>query len=365
MSPAANNLTECLNKKRGQESSVIRQQLFSQMNDNRSYFQHIATGIFKQELIAVALMDRDFNFIQVNNAYAQADGRDVNDFPGRNHFDFYPDEKVKEIFRKVVRLKKPYQVYARPFIYPKNPERGMTYWDLTLVPIVGYNDQVEFLFLTLNDVTEHHLKNMDYQRFFELSMDLFCVLDLKTGCLREVNPVFEKTSGYTRQELFTTHYLKFVHPEDRRITQEKVNQLAKGKPINFFKHRVICRDGSCRILRWNASSIPEEDLVYAVARDITKLKETEIEMARLEKLNLIGEMAAGLGHEIKNPLTTVRGFLQVLGGKKDLCLYRDYLNLMIDELDRADSLVTQFLCLAKNAPTQKKNQNLNTIGLTP
>jgi signal transduction histidine kinase len=98
-----------------------------------------------------------------------------------------------------------------------------------------------------------------------------------------------------------------------------------------------------------------------IIRDITQRKEFEKEMSRLSGLNLIGEMAAGIGHEIRNPMTTVRGFLQILGGKEECTNYKEYFDLMIDELDRANSIITEFLKLARNKPVEKKLFNLNDV----
>jgi len=102
-------------------------------------------------------------------------------------------------------------------------------------------------------------------------------------------------------------------------------------------------------------------LVMVLGFDITEQKRLGKEIARLDRLNLVGEMAAGIGHEIRNPLTTVRGFLQMLGEKDDCTKYKDYFNLMIEELDRANSIITEYLSLAKNKPVELKRQNLNRI----
>jgi len=104
----------------------------------------------------------------------------------------------------------------------------------------------------------------------------------------------------------------------------------------------------------------EQHLLSSV-NDITERKRLEEEMARLERLNLIGEMAAGIGHEIRNPMTTVRGFLQLLGGKKECNQFKEYYTLMIEELDRANSIITEFLSLAKKKTLSKKPQNLSPI----
>ncbi|OPX83519.1 MAG: Sporulation kinase A [Pelotomaculum sp. PtaB.Bin104] len=95
--------------------------------------------------------------------------------------------------------------------------------------------------------------------------------------------------------------------------------------------------------------------------DITEKKRYEKEMYRLEQFNLIGKMAAGIGHEIRNPMTTVRGFLQLLKGKERYTQDQGYINLMIEELDRANTIITEYLSLARNKSVEKKLLSLNEI----
>ena len=97
------------------------------------------------------------------------------------------------------------------------------------------------------------------------------------------------------------------------------------------------------------------------SRDITDKLTFERELAHMERLHLIGQMAAGIGHEIRNPITTVRGFLQLLGGKEECIKYKEYYYLMISELDRASDIISEFLSLAKNKAVDSKMQNINQI----
>lgn len=85
-------------------------------------------------------------------------------------------------------------------------------------------------------------------------------------------------------------------------------------------------------------------------RDITEKKKYEQELSRLDMLNLVGQMAAGISHEVRNPLTTVRGFLQMLSKKPGCRDYNKYFNLMISELDRANDIISEFLALARKKP---------------
>ena len=64
-------------------------------------------------------------------------------------------------------------------------------------------------------------------------------------------------------------------------------------------------------------------------------------------MNLVGKMAASIAHEIRNPMTTVRGFLQLLQSNEELQNYNSYFSLMIDELDQADATISDFVSLAR------------------
>jgi len=87
--------------------------------------------------------------------------------------------------------------------------------------------------------------------------------------------------------------------------------------------------------------------------DITKRKVAEEEIARLERFNLVGQLAASIAHEVRNPLTTVRGFLQILKSRDTLPENEGYFDLMISELDRANDILTEFLSIAKTNTTTK------------
>ena len=110
-------------------------------------------AFFKHTITPMVFLDKEFNFIQVNEAYAKACQKDISEFAGRNHFELYPHEENQIIFKEVVRTKIPYEVHAKPFSFPDHPEWGLTYWDWTLVPILDSSGDVEFLVFSLKDVT--------------------------------------------------------------------------------------------------------------------------------------------------------------------------------------------------------------------
>ncbi|ATW24441.1 MEDS domain-containing protein [Candidatus Formimonas warabiya] len=85
------------------------------------------------------------------------------------------------------------------------------------------------------------------------------------------------------------------------------------------------------------------------------------EIVKFDKINMVGKLAASIAHEIRNPMTSIRGFLQLLQEKNEFKSYNDYFHLMIDELDRVNKIITEYLALAKNKNTRFQKENLNHI----
>lgn len=124
------------------------------------------------------------------------------------------------------------------------------------------------------DITEKKRAEEDRDRFFSLSLDMLCTAGID-GYFKQLNPTWMSTLGYTKEELLSKPFLDFVHPDDRERTIKAAAQLSRGWEIVDFENRYICKDGSYKWLSWKSISIPEDEIIYAVARDETDRKEIE------------------------------------------------------------------------------------------
>lgn len=115
------------------------------------------------------------------------------------------------------------------------------------------------------------------------------------GRFRWLSPQWERTLGWSLEELMSTPFLEFVHPADREKTLEQLARLGEGLPAIQFENRYACPDGSYRWLEWSAT--PTTDgILYSSARDITDRKEAEQELVQRTNLLEMSENVGGVGH---------------------------------------------------------------------
>ena len=240
--------------------------------------------IFAHTHILVAYLDPQFNFVRVNRAYAQADGREPSFFVGRNHFDLYPHAENEAIFRKVVEIGVPYFAHAKPFEYAGHPERGVTYWDWSLVPIKQQDGVVSGLVLTLANVTEQKKAEQALREREATLTSLFRAapvgIGLESGSLlSRVNDTICQMSGYSRDELIGRSAAMFYSSEEdyeavctetRRLILEK----GKGTVETRWRHR----DGQIIDVLLSTTVLDPADFLKGVtftALDITERKRAE------------------------------------------------------------------------------------------
>ncbi|CDX04672.1 nitrogen specific signal transduction histidine kinase NtrB [Desulfitobacterium sp. LBE] len=285
--------------------------------------------------------------------------------------------------------------------------------EFELGPFTGYSISFSLLFLSIGIIIiliQKFMKEIQHQleEFSESIVHPETNLSWNSHGLPELEPVLDKIKGYT-QELSAIN--EELGASQRRFTQimegisdglfsidrewrllfyndvakkyfDKSDEELKMKNIleifpsfsNTVTYQYIAEvfltaepayfeaDGMMTSERiFHTSIYPFEEGITVFFRDITEQRQQQHEMARLERLNLVGQMAAGISHEIRNPLTTVKGFLQLRGIKVTDPDEKEYNDLMISEIDRANTIISEFLSLAKDNMGSTQEQDINQI----
>jgi PAS domain S-box-containing protein len=215
------------------------------------------------------------------------------------------------------------------------------------------------------DISARKLAEEQRNRFFTLSLDLFCIAGFD-GYFKTLNQAWEKTLGFTCEELLASPYLDFIHPDDRPKTSTEAERNSQGKNVISFANRYRCKDGSYRWFLWNATPLIEQGLIYAVARDITEQKHADDSIqqlnedlrertAQLETLNEeLEAFSYSVSHDLRAPVRHISGFVDLLG-KQDVGgdpKTQRYLKFIAESARHMGQLVDDLLSFSRMARTE-------------
>lgn len=259
----------------------------------RNVLQSVMNGAKNSHLV---YLDRDFNFVRVNETYATTCGYQPEEMIGKNHFDLYPHAENEAIFARVRDTGEPYEVKDKPFQFPDQPERGITFWDWTLSPVTDDNGKVNGLVFSLYETTgrkraEKALKSSErkFRRLFEKHSATMLLIDPVSLVILDANPAASKFYGYSRSRLRTMK-IDSINCAPPNEFSELAKQIEEQK-LDYFvtPHRLA--DGSVRTVEVYLSPIPiqKRRFDFVVIHDITDRKAAEDALrqneARLQATN--------------------------------------------------------------------------------
>jgi PAS domain S-box-containing protein len=366
------------------QSEELRQDLESERDALRAIMENTEAQL--------AYLDRGFNFLTVNSAYAHGAGYSKDELAGQNHFELFPDPENEAIFEQVRDTGQPVAFVAKPFVYPERPELGTTYWDWTLMPVKDSEGEVQGLVLSLMDVTERirteeelrkhrdHLEELVERRtvalrasearfrsIFEGTSVGIAVADME-GLLTDANPSLRRMLGCSIEEIVGKHFSEFIYPDDLETDVDSLHELLpEANEHQTTELRYVPKNGEPRWANISLSLVERHKdhspFAVGVIEDITGRKQAEVALIAAERLAITGRLAASLAHEVNNPLQTVIGCL----GLADEALAQGedasrYVEIGLEELRRAARVVARLRDLSRESePGEKSPTDLGQL----
>lgn len=198
--------------------------------------------------------------------------------------------------------------------------------------------------------------------FFKYAKDSIAVFDLDNRVI-EVNPAFEELYGWAREECIGKK-ICMVPFEDLYKANERIKRMYDGESFHLLETKDMKKDGTIFDAEITLSPIFDSKgkiiATSVITRDISYKKEAEQIRIHSEKLKVAGEIAAGVAHEIRNPLTVISGFVQMMNEDQN-SPYTYYTNLIDSEIDRINLIISEFLVLSKPSSIRAVDFNIDLV----
>jgi PAS domain S-box-containing protein len=248
--------------------------------------------------LLIAFLDQDFNFVRVNDAYAEADGHTPEFFIGRNLFELYPHEEHEAIFRKVVETGLSYFAEQESFQYPEHSERATSYWDWSLQPVKGDSGRVTGLVLCLINVTKHRHAQAALRESEDLLRSVLKTLPVgvwitdQSGLIVMANPAADELWAGARYVGMGQYgeYKGWWADTGKPIAADEwaaARAVTRGEVSIDEVVDIQCFDGTRKTILNSALPIYNEHneilRVVVVNQDVTKLRQIETALRRSEE----------------------------------------------------------------------------------
>lgn len=227
-------------------------------------------------------------------------------------------------------------------------------FDTIKVPLFHTDGSRQGLVIIGRDITEKiqlarqlEESRQQYKSLFDYSPDIIYMLDLH-GNISNLNPHFEVITGFKRDEMIGKNIATILPQKYKRHLHKFISTVTKeSKPVMY---ELKIPDARENIMILQCTSVPivvngNTTGIIGYGRDVTEMIKTEERLRRTEKLSVVGELSASVAHEIRNPLTSLKGFVQLM--QTDDPKHQAYYQIMLDELNRINHIVGELLLLAK------------------
>ena len=317
----------------------------------------------------IYLKDLEGRYLLVNRQFEMLFQQNNLEVIGKSDYDIFPNEYAAKIAINDAEVIKNQNTISIEEVLPVN---DVLYTFLSSKFPIYDNEKIMYAICCIStDITDRKNAEEELNKIFSLSADLICITTLD-GHFLKVNPAFENVLGYTQGELLKKPLFDFLHPDDIKRTVDTVKKKLEKK-INLIalENRYRCRNGTYKWFSWISQAIPEKNIAFSIARDITtqKFYEKELIIAKEkaeESDRLKSAFLANMSHEIRTPMNGILGFSKMLSNENlSLDKRNQYIGFIHSSADQLLTIINDIIDISKIEAGQLKfnisDVNLNIL----
>ncbi|WP_338779105.1 PAS domain S-box protein [Metabacillus sp. FJAT-52054] len=322
--------------------------------------------VFEQSHVPQILTSLDFATTFENQAFFDFLGYTREEWATKTLKDISPQEDYERdlhMMRELIAGKRSNYQIEKCYIHKSGKQLHGT---LNVSLLSDQDDNKQFLYVQVIDSTEKYLisdslikSEKKYRLLAEHSSDLIMIHDVN-GRYQYISPSFKTLLGYEPCELIGCDPYDFIHPEDIQTVKNHHLQIVTNKQaMPVVSYRVRRSDDSYIWVDTEIKAVLDENTgelteLISISRDVQQRIETYELLRKSERLAIVGQMAAAVAHEIRNPLTPIKGFITLLSKTKE---YNPaFIEVILTEIKRIETIITEFLSMAK-----PNNRKMDTI----
>ncbi|MFJ8268695.1 PAS domain S-box protein [Peribacillus asahii] len=326
----------------------------------KSLFQHNPDAVFS--------FDLNGNYLSVNPAMEQLLGYSEEEYLQQSFVPLvYEDDMERTVQHYNIAASGTTQRYQTKAIHKNG---SIIYVDVTNMPII-INDEVVGVYGIAKDITSRKksdealtAKTQQLESFIENNGDAILIFSIQ-GNVIQVNKAFEDTFGWAKQEILDLklYQLPIIPSEAFDEVRKFEAEVKNGHHVIRAETTRLRRNGSILNVLLSMSPIKDAndkiDGWSVIIKNITEWKKSQEMLQNTEKLSIAGQLAAGIAHEIRNPITAIKGFIQLINLNIDD--YKEYFSIMSSEIQRIEQILSELLILAKPQVSKLEQKEINVL----